>query len=135
VGGGGVVGGPGVLRYVYRGVVDGERDDELLVRDEPVQVEAVVAFRGRSVVVERIEELHERDASGGDLGERLEAGAYPDLPRDRAARLNALTGASARTAPSSPSVAPRCRGEQVTNLMPPPLREQPACAGCFSLAR
>jgi hypothetical protein len=76
-----VVGDPGVLRYVYRVVVEGERDDELLVRDEPVQVEAVVAFRGRSVVVERIEELHERDASGGDLGERLEADPETQIAR------------------------------------------------------
>ena len=64
---------PSELRYVYRVVVAGERDDTLLVRDEPVTVEAEVPFRDRTVIVERIEELHETDASGGDLGERLEA--------------------------------------------------------------
>ena len=64
---------PSVLRYVYRVVVDGERDDTLLVRDEPVTIEAEVPFRGRTVIVDRIEEIHERDAAGGDLGERLES--------------------------------------------------------------
>ena len=64
---------PTELRYVYRVVVDGERDDRLLVRDEPVTIDAEVPFRGRAVIVERIEEIHERDAAGGDLGERLEA--------------------------------------------------------------
>ena len=61
------------LRYVYRVVVAGEADDELLVRDEPVTIEAEVPFRGRTVVVEEIGDLHERDRSGEDLGERLEA--------------------------------------------------------------
>jgi hypothetical protein len=64
---------PGVFRYVYLVAVDGERDDKLLIRDEPVTVEAHVPFRGRTVVVERIEELHARDASGDDLGEQLES--------------------------------------------------------------
>lgn len=68
---------PTELRYVYRVVVDGERDDKLLVRDEPVTIDVEVPFRGRAVVVERIEEIHETDASGGDLGERLEA--KPDV--------------------------------------------------------
>jgi hypothetical protein len=61
------------LRYVYRVVVNGEPDDKLLVRDDPVPIEAEVPFRGRTVVVERIEDLHERDPSGADLGDRLEA--------------------------------------------------------------
>jgi hypothetical protein len=61
------------LRYVYRVVVDGEVDDKLLVRDEPVTIEAEVPFRDRTVVVEEIEDLHEKDRSGNDLGERLEA--------------------------------------------------------------
>jgi hypothetical protein len=60
------------LRYVYRVVVDGERDDTLLVRDEPVTIEAEVPFRGRTVIVERIEDLHEADARG-DVADRLEA--------------------------------------------------------------
>lgn len=64
---------PTELRYVYRVVVDGKRDDTLLVRDEPVTIDAEVPFHGRTVIVERIEEIHETDASGGDLGERLEA--------------------------------------------------------------
>ena len=61
---------PADLRYVYRVVVDGESDDKLLVRDEPVTIEAEVPFRDRTVVVEKIEDLHERDRSGEDLGER-----------------------------------------------------------------
>ena len=72
---------PLALRYVYRVVVDGERDDTLLVRDEPVSIEAEVPFRGRTVVVERIEELHERDASGRDLGDRLEAQPETQIAR------------------------------------------------------
>ena len=64
---------PTQLRYVYRVVVDGERDDKLLVRDEPVTIDAEVPFRGRAVIVDRIEEIHERDAAGRDLGERLES--------------------------------------------------------------
>jgi hypothetical protein len=68
---------PTQLRYVYRVVVDAERDDKLLVRDEPVTIDAEVPFRGRAVIVDRIEEIHEKDAAGGDLGERLES--KPDV--------------------------------------------------------
>jgi hypothetical protein len=64
---------PSQLRYVYRVVVDGERDDRLLVRDEPVTIDAEVPFRGRTVIVDRIEEIHERDEAGTDLGDRLES--------------------------------------------------------------
>ena len=43
---------PTQLRYVYRVVVDAERDDKLLVRDEPVTIDAEVPFRGRAVIVD-----------------------------------------------------------------------------------
>ena len=68
-------------RYVYRVVVDGEADDDLLVRDEPVPIEAEVPFRGRTVIVEEIQDLHETDRSGHDLGERLEADPDTQIAR------------------------------------------------------
>ena len=40
---------PRALRYVYRVTVNGEPDDQLLVRDEPVTIEAEVPYRGRTV--------------------------------------------------------------------------------------
>ena len=64
------------MRYVYRVTVNGEPDDELLVRDEPVPVDAEVPYRGRTVIVEEIEDLHETDASGGRP--RRTAQADPD---------------------------------------------------------
>ena len=70
-----------MLRYIYRVTVDGEPDDELLVRDEPVPAEAEVLYRGRTVVVEEIEELHETDMSGHDLGERLAADPNTKIAR------------------------------------------------------
>ena len=69
------------MRYVYRVTVNGEPDDELLVRDEPVPVDAEVPYRGRTVIVEEIEDLHETDASGGDLGERLQADPDTQIAR------------------------------------------------------
>jgi hypothetical protein len=48
-----------VPRYVYRVVVDMVLDDQLLVRAEPVQIEDRVPFRGRTVMVERIEDTDE----------------------------------------------------------------------------
>lgn len=68
-------------RYVYRVVVDGEADDELLVRHEPVPIEAAVPFRGRTVIVEEIQDLHETNRSGEDLGERLEADPDTQIAR------------------------------------------------------
>ena len=38
-------------------------------------------YRGRTVVVEEIEDLHEKDASGEDLGERLEADPDTQIAR------------------------------------------------------
>ena len=64
---------PGVPHYVYRVVVDGEHDDELIASNEPIPIEAEVPFRGRTVIVEEIEDLHETDASGRDLAELIEA--------------------------------------------------------------
>lgn len=61
------------MRYVYRVVVNGEPDEELLVRDEPVTVEATVPYRGHDVVVEEIQDLHETDDAGNDLGEKIES--------------------------------------------------------------
>ena len=58
-----------VPRYVYRVVVDMELDEKLLVRPEPVQIEDRVPFRGRMVIVERIEDTDERDVwPGGSRG-------------------------------------------------------------------
>ena len=68
-------------RYVYRVTVNGEPDDELLVRDEPATIEAKVPYRGRTVIVEEIEDLHETDASGEDLGESLEADPDTQIAR------------------------------------------------------
>lgn len=67
--------------YVYRVVVDGERDDELIASNEPIPIEAEVPFRGRTVIVERIEDLHETDAAGGDLAERIEANPETQIVR------------------------------------------------------
>ena len=69
------------MRYVYRVVVNGEPDDELLVRSEPVAVEAAVPYRGRSVVVEEIQDLHETDPAGQDLRERLEGDPQTQIAR------------------------------------------------------
>ena len=69
------------MRYVYRVTVNGEPDDKLLVRDEPVTVEATVPYRGRDVVVEEIQDLHETDSAGQDLGERLEADPDTQIAR------------------------------------------------------
>jgi hypothetical protein len=62
-----------VPHYVYRVVVDGVPDDELIASDEPIPVEAEVPYRGRTVVVEEIEDLHETDEAGRDLAEHIEA--------------------------------------------------------------
>ena len=59
--------------YVYRVVVDGEQDDDLIASNEPIPIEAEVPFRGRRVIVEEIEDLHETDESGRDLAELIEA--------------------------------------------------------------
>ena len=68
-------------RHVYRVVVDMELDDELLVRAAPVQIEDRVPFRGRTVIVERIEDTDERDVwPGGSRGE-LEADPDTQLVR------------------------------------------------------
>ena len=61
------------MHYVYRVVVDGEPDDELIASDEPIPVEAEVPYRGRTVIVEEIEDLHETDGAGNDLAGRIEA--------------------------------------------------------------
>ena len=66
-------GRPGEAHYVYRVVVDGERDDDLIASAEPIPIEAEVPFRGRTVIVEEIQDLHETDDSGRDLAERIEA--------------------------------------------------------------
>jgi len=68
-------------RYVYRVVVNGEPDDELLVCDEPVTIEEQVPYRDRKVFIERIEDLHEADRTGEDLGERLEADPDTQIAR------------------------------------------------------
>ena len=73
--------GPRALRYVYRVTVNGEPDDQLLVRNEPVTIEAEVPYRGRTVIVEEIEDLHGEDAAGSALGERLEADPDTQLAR------------------------------------------------------
>jgi hypothetical protein len=62
-----------VPHYVYRVVVAGVPDDELIASNEPIPVEAEVPYRGRTVVVEEIEDLHETDEAGRDLAERIEA--------------------------------------------------------------
>ena len=64
---------PGEPHYVYRVIVDGERDDDLIASNEPIPIEAEVPFRGRTVIVEEIQDLHETDDSGGDLAELIEA--------------------------------------------------------------
>ena len=69
------------MRYLYRVVVNGQPDDELLVRSEPVAVEATVPYRGRSVVVEEIQDFYETDRAGQDLGERLEADPETQIAR------------------------------------------------------
>ncbi len=68
-------------RYVYRVVVNGEPDDALLVRDEPVTIDATVPYRGGTAVVEQIEDLHETDRAGNDLGERLESDPDTQIAR------------------------------------------------------
>lgn len=68
-------------RYVYRVVVNGQPGDELLVRPEPVPAEAEVPFRGRIVIVEEIQDLHETDGAGYDLGEQLEADPDTQIAR------------------------------------------------------
>jgi len=68
-------------RYVYRVTVDGEPDDQLLVRDEPATIEAEVPYRGRTVIVEKIEDLAEPTAQGENLGERLEADPDTQIAR------------------------------------------------------
>ena len=73
--------GPGEAHYVYRVVVDGERDDDLIASAEPIPIEAEVPFRGRTVIVEEIQDLHETDASGRDLAERIEAQPKTQLVR------------------------------------------------------
>ena len=74
-------GRPLEAHYVYRVVVDGERDDDLIASDEPIPIEAEVPFRGRTVIVEEIQDLHETDASGKDLAERIEAQPKTQLVR------------------------------------------------------
>jgi hypothetical protein len=74
-------GRPGEAHYVYRVVVDGERDDDLIASAEPIPIEAEVPFRGRTVIVEEIQDLHETDASGRDLAERIEAQPKTQLVR------------------------------------------------------
>ena len=69
------------MRYVYRVIVDGEPDDELLVRDEPIPVDAEVPYRGRTVIVDEIKDLDETDASGHDLGDQLEADTDTQIAR------------------------------------------------------
>ena len=64
---------PGEPHYVYRVIVDGERDDDLIASNEPIPIEAEVPFRGRKVIVEEIQDLNERDESGGDLAELIQA--------------------------------------------------------------
>jgi len=71
----------GEAHYVYRVVVDGERDDDLIASDEPIPIEAEVPFHGRTVIVEEIQDLHETDASGRDLAERIEAQPKTQLVR------------------------------------------------------
>ena len=78
---------PTDLRYVYRVVVDGERDENLLVRNEPARLDDRVPFRGQPAVVERIEETHERDASGNDVRERVEADPRNQIMRTLHCRL------------------------------------------------
>ena len=51
------------------------------VRDEPVTVEATVPYRGRDVVVEEIQDLHETDSAGNDLGERIESHTDTQIAR------------------------------------------------------
>ena len=74
-------GGPGEAHYVYRVLVDGERDDNLIAGAEPIPIGAEVPFRGRTVIVEEIQDLHETDASGRDLAERIEAQPKTQLVR------------------------------------------------------
>ena len=76
-----LAGRPGEAHYVYRAVVDGERDDDLIASAEPIPIEAEVPFRGRTVIVEEIQDLHETDASGRDLAERIEAQPKTQLVR------------------------------------------------------
>jgi len=83
---------PRVPRYVYRVVVGGERDKELLVREEPVQLEDQVPFRGRSAIVERIEDNKERDVWGGDVSERLEADPATQIVRTLICRESVVDG-------------------------------------------
>jgi hypothetical protein len=47
--------------YVYRVIVNGEPEEELIASHEPIPVDAQVPLRGRTLVVERIEDLHETD--------------------------------------------------------------------------
>ncbi len=70
-----------VPRYVYRVVVDMELDEKLLVRPEPVQIEDRVPFRGRMVIVERIEDTDERDVWPG--GSRGHVETDPDTQLNR----------------------------------------------------
>ena len=70
-----------MARYVYRIVVDGEADDGLLVRHEPIPVEAEVPYRGRTIIVGEIQSLEETDRTGQDLGEQLEADPDTQIAR------------------------------------------------------